>query len=490
MNPEHRRLIVRIFLIILAVAVAFHAAPKLGFVYMDDFDYIESNKHIHDGVSLHGLIWALTTPHSFNWHPVTWISHMLDVELFGLNPGGHHIDSVLLHLAVSILLFLGLFRLTSGMGESFAVALIFAVHPLAVEPVAWLAQRKTLVCALFWLLSIGAYVAYVRRPTASRYAALVFLFVLGLLSKQSLVVLPALLLLLDLWPLNRVRIGPALRIEGNGVSPGRLVAEKIPLFIISIGFTVVAALIQYAHGAMAAGNSIPLWARMANVPVVIMKYILHLVWPAGLGAFYPHPETLVSLTASAFSVMAILAITICAVRIVRPAPYVFVGWMWFLISILPLSGIVQIGMHELADRYMYGPVWGLLVMFVWGASDVARRIQLGPMFKACALAGIAVLLIVLTTAYVPKWTSAEIFFRHIISVTDGNWRMHRMLGNYLYQSGRAADAEAEYEHAVEINPNDVYSLSGLSAMAAARGDQPRAADLMRRAHAAYQIIQR
>jgi len=360
----------------------FWPATGNGFVNLDDFTYVVRNPRVSHGVTLSGLWWATTRSHSGNWHPITWLSHMLDCELFGLDPFGHHLVSVVIHSLSAVLLFIVLRSMTGARWRSLITAALFAVHPLRVESVAWVAERKDVLSVFFCFATLWAYVRYVKRPRASAYLLVVLFFALGLMAKPMLVTLPAVLLLLDYWPLGRVaawRPGPegSARAAAGETAPRdalkRLVIEKMPLFALSLGSCVITTIAQSRGGAVGSLQNYPVLVRLGNAVVSYAAYIRMTVWPEGLAVFYPHPGAGVSLSGAGAATLLLVCAGFWCWRWRFSHPFALVGLFWFLGTLVPVIGFVHVGLQARADRYTYLPQIGLLIMVVWGAAGLLAR---------------------------------------------------------------------------------------------------------------------
>ncbi len=354
-------------LAVLVTAVFLPVAGN-GFIDLDDGKYVTQNPWVSGGLTWKGAAWAVTDmSHSSNWHPLTWLSHMLDVQLFGLRAGPHHLVSLALHLAGVLLLFLALAALTGHYWPSLFAAALFGIHPLHVESVAWVAERKDVLSAFFWMAGLSAYARYVRRPSAGRRAAIFLPLVLGLTAKAMLVTFPLVLLLLDVWPLARWR--PA----AGGRIAGRLLAEKAPLFALSLVFSGLAFVAQRAGGAVRNFEDYPFLPRLGNTLISYAAYALKTVWPSGLIIFYPHPRGGLPWLEAVASLVLLAAVTWGVLRLGRVRPYLAVGWFWYLGTLVPVIGLVQIGGQARADRYTYLPLIGLFIGAAWGWRDLSAR---------------------------------------------------------------------------------------------------------------------
>jgi tetratricopeptide (TPR) repeat protein len=422
-----------------ATLVTYAPVEDSGFVAYDDTDIYIGDPHVHQGLSRASLAWAFSTGHSY-WHPLTWISHMLDCELFGQEPAGHHRTSLFIHTASAVLLFLTLRSLTGAPWSSALVAALFALHPLNVESVAWVSERKSVLSAFFSILAIAAYGGYARRPGLARYLVVAAAVLAALLSKPMAVTLPLVLLLLDLWPLARL----------GRVSPGRLALEKLPLLALSVLASVLTIESQREMGALIPVDSVGLPARVANALVSYVLYAFKMVWPARLAAFYPQRELGPAVVAGAAALL--LGTTAVVAWRARREPYLAVGWLWYLGTLVPVIGIVQVGSQAMADRYAYVPLIGLFVAIAWvGASLLSRRPAARPAAGAVALA-ILLALAVRTRQQVGVWHDSLSLFSSSVRAVPDSWVAHYNLGEALTGSGRFAEAEAEYRETIRLQP--------------------------------------
>jgi tetratricopeptide (TPR) repeat protein len=432
------------------------------FIDMDDYHYIVRNPAVAAGLTWRGVVWAFTTGHAANWHPVTWLSHMLDVELFGLRPGAHHVVNVLLHVVSTLLLFGVLRRMTGKLERSAVVAALFALHPLHVESVAWASERKDVLSALFWMLTLWAYLAYVRRPGPGRYAATAALFALGLMAKPMVVTLPFVLLLLDFWPLGRAGTGERPLIDG--AKAVRLVMEKIPLLALSVVSSVITVIVQRREGAVGDLETFPLGRRAANALMSYGTYLLETFWPARLAAIYPYPHSVPAGRALA-SLVVLVAVTAMVVYGARRYRYLPVGWFWYLGTLVPVIGLVQVGIQSMAaDRYTYVPLIGIFILLAWGLPDLLARWPLRRIVLPVA-AGAAVLVCALLTALqLPHWKDRHAVWSRAVAATTDNHLAQNNLGNVLVEAGRPREAVAHYVEALRIKPDyaDAHNNLGLA----------------------------
>jgi tetratricopeptide (TPR) repeat protein len=407
---------------------------------LDDPGYVFDNPHVAGGLTSSGVAWAFTTGHAGNWHPLTWISHMMDASLFGLDPGAHHLVNLVFHVANTLLLFAVLAWLTGSLYPSAFVAAVFGLHPTHVESVAWIAERKDVLSTFFWLLTMGAWGWYVRRPTGSgwgRYAIVGVVLALGLMSKPMLVTLPFVLILLDYWPLRRTL---PLR---------SLVLEKLPLFALVVASSIVTFIVQRQGGAMSTLDVMPMSLRIGNALVAYVTYLWKIVWPMNLGVFYPFP-TQIAPAAVAGAGLLLAALTVVAVRAQRTRPWVFMGWLWYLGTLVPVIGLVQVGTQALADRYMYVPLIGLTIAVAWSAADAPARFRAG-------LAGAGVLIVlaltVATRAQLAYWQNSLMLWQRTVDVTTDNYRARNSLGAQLGNQGRPSEAIVQFTEALRLAPD-------------------------------------
>jgi protein O-mannosyl-transferase len=451
----------------LAVVLVFGQTVGHNFINCDDFSYVVQNNNVNSGFSWENVCWAFTTIHSSNWHPLTWLSHTLDVQCYGLWAGGHHLTNILLHAVSAILLFLTLRRMTAAFWCSLIVAAMFAIHPLRVESVAWVAERKDVLSGLFWMLTLCLYVWYAEHPAANRRVAIVAVFALGLMAKSMLVTLPAVLLLLDFWPLGRWRpkgFSPELPCKATEIAPSslkQLLLEKIPLVVLAVLVSCVVAAGQKSAGTMLSVGALATDVRLENAAVSYIAYLGKMIWPVDLAILYPHPAVIHPEAAGSLlwqgilAAIGLLAITVGVLCCLRRRPYLAVGWFWYLGTLLPVIGIVQIGNHAMADRYTYLPMIGIFIMIVWGAADLASQSHHLRVAFGTAAAVVLGVWMAVAARQVSYWRDTYTVFGHAIAVTERNYFAHNMLGMAYDYNGQAERAQAEYEKAVGIAPNYV-----------------------------------
>ena len=456
--------------LVAGVCVVYAQVRGYEFINLDDRSYVLENPHVLRGLTSDGLRWAFSAFHRANWHPLTWMSHMLDGELFGADPAGHHLTNVVLHAVNAVLLFLALRMMTGSLWACAAVATLFAFHPLRVESVAWVSERKDVLSGLFFMLTLLAYAWYVRRPGFVRYLAVFFALALGLMSKPMLVTLPCVLLLLDIWPLRRWRV-----------------LEKLPLLALALASCAVTVLAQQRGLAVQTLESIPLHARLANALVAYFLYLWKTIWPLNLAIFYPHPslipgEGFSKLIGPAIASGLLLAsITLLALRQRSHRPYLLVGWLWYLGMLVPVIGLVQVGSQALADRYAYLPLVGIYIAIAWllrdWASHQARRQQ------ALALVAAAVVLACMTASWrqAGTWRTSTHVHQHAIEVTKNNYFAHSNLGLVLRGQSELTRAVEHLESAVRIKPDFAFAHTNLGVAYELEGELGRAAAAHERA---------
>lgn len=454
--------------------VVYLPVRNFDFINYDDPEYVAQNVMIQRAPIGEAIKWAFTSAYSFNWHPVTWMSHLLDCRMFGVKPGAHHLVNVVLHIANTILLF-GLFRrMTRATWESAFVAGIFAVHPLHVESVAWICERKDVLSTFFWLLTTWAYVQFVQgrgdKARARRwYIVALACFALGLMSKPMLVTLPFTLLLLDFWPLRRMSFGPADGGRGLQLPFRSLLLEKIPFFFLTVASSLTTFLVQRSEGAVADTQVFPVGLRVANAFISYVRYLGKTFWPDDLMIFYPYPETW-PVWQSALAAAVIVFISVAVLWKAKAVPFLAVGWFWFIGTLVPVIGLVQVGIQSMADRYMYVPLIGLSIMMAWGLGPVlhsrlmlARGI-LGVMIIAC---------LVLTSRQLRHWRDSVSVFEHAISIEPNHVMAHVMAGNAYTDRADVEKAMHHYGEALKRSPNFAevhYNLGNLLMHQSRAGD--------------------
>lgn len=458
-DPQKRNSIVCLVLAVGTLAV-YNPVNRHPFVNYDDDRYVTENAHIRQGLTADTFTWAWGSTEQANWHPLTWISHALDVTLFRLNPAGHHFTSVLLHAVNVTLLFLLLMWATSRLGPSLFAAALFAVHPINVESVAWVAERKNVLCTLFFFLTLWAYGWYSRKLGGQRYLAVVALFGAGLAAKPMVITLPFVLLLLDYWPLARVRATSAESNTGQPTFPwSRLILEKLPLLALSAASAVITVQAQQAGGAVRSTLEFSFGVRIANAIYAYAMYLWKMVWPARLAPLYPHPGDSLAAWQVLIAAAVLLSLSALAWRL-RARRYFIVGWLWFLGTLVPVIGLVQVGEAAMADRYAYIPLIGIFVMIAFGVADWAKQRKL-TVWAVVAGAAIVATLTLATHRQIGFWQSNEDLWSHTLAITQNNFVAENNLAGALILEGREEEAYPHFEAAARINPKDPMSRSNL-----------------------------
>jgi protein O-mannosyl-transferase len=496
MVKDHKHNFYKVLLVILclilSIVMVYMKVQKFDFVGYDDELYVTQNHYVQKGISPEGIKWAFTTFHSANWHPLTWISHMLDFALYGMNPAGHHWTNVEFHIANTLLLFFVLLKMTGALWQSAFAAALFGLHPLHVESVAWIAERKDVLSTFFGLLSIAAYDRYVKKSSAKYYLLVIILFSLGLMAKPMLVTMPFVLFLLDFWPLNRFQLPcdfplNSKKTKGDAVRRNyRIILEKIPLFILVVISCTVTFFAQKSQGAVKALWALPMKYRIENAIISYANYVIKAIWPHKLAVFYPHPGN----TLPMWQIIgaALLIITACygAVRTARKYPYIPVGLFWYLGTLVPVIGLVQVGSQAMADRYTYIPLIGIFIIVSWGVPDLFNKIgdrrseilsgvgsyfdksRFQSIFPGIAAGIILVALSWDTFFQLNFWKNGITLFGHAVSVTQNNYQAENNLG-IAYSSKNLDIALRHYKAALKINPGYASALYNVGTIYEKRG---------------------
>lgn len=470
LSALHSRLFCCLLLATL-VFIVYIQVTHFDFVHYDDHVYVTDNPYVKSGMTLNNLRWALMSLDAGFWHPLTWLSLMLDYELYGLNAGGYHGTNVIFHIINTLLLFIVFERMTGALWRSCLVAALFAVHPLHVESVAWVAARKDVLSTFFFMLILLNYVYYAAKPTIWRYLILIMLFLLGLMAKPMLVTLPFILLLLDCWPLKRFDIEQLFadhkKIEVF-VHIRWLLLEKVPFMVLTAGVSVLTVVAEHRVGALTPMISYPLDVRVMNALVSYVVYIRKMVWPLELAVFYPHPG-LWPLWMTLASVLILVALTTSSLWLLRKAPYFFVGWFWYLGMLVPVIGLIQVGTHGMADRYTYLPLIGLFIIVVWGCADISKIKKIHCM----TMAGIALFLLatlgIQSYLQIQYWNNAQNLFQHAIKVTKNNYIAYNNLGAALSRQGKPFESINFFKEALKIQPRYAEATFNLGAAFADQG---------------------
>jgi len=473
--PQRRRLILCL-LLVLATLALYNPVTRAPFLNFDDVVYVTDNPQVRAGLTWNTVVWAVHTSEAGNWHPVTWLSHALDCQIFGFNPAGPHTINVLLHAANVVLLFLILESATGLTWRSLVVAALFALHPINVESVAWISERKNVLSMLFFLLALAAYGWYTRRPGVGRYLAVTFAYALGLMTKPQVITFPFALLLLDYWPLCRlaqpdgvgaVLAGPPAR----GPSFWSLVWEKVPWFAMSAASAVITMKVQ----ADATEAYLPLWIHLGNAALAYVKYLGKAFWPLNLAPVYPHPKLSISVPAAALSAFGIIAVTTLAVIFRQRRPS-FVGWFWFLGTLVPMIGLVQVGAQAMADRYAYIPLLGIFVIVCWGAADLMKLWRVPAAMSAVCTAAILLTLGIALHRQVSFWSDNFTLWTHTLEITQGNYIAEDGLATALIAQGRLEEALPHLQRARFLRPDDPAATLNMASYEQTHGNFQAALD--------------
>jgi protein O-mannosyl-transferase len=453
-------------LLLVAATIALYApAVQNDFVNFDDDTYILANAHVRAGPTWETVKWSFTTFEQGNWHPLTWLSHALDCQLFGLDPSGHHLINIGLHAASVVILFLLLQSATGFTWRSLMVAALVGLHPVNVESVAWAAERKNVLSMFFFLLALLAYGWYARHPGIRRYGLVCGLYLLALLSKAQVITFPFLLLLWDYWPLGRVAGVYVLRSADGSESrrqypPLQLFLEKVPLFVLSAADAIVTVVAQSAGHALRTSADYSLLNRTQNALIALLRYLRIAVWPSRLAVFYPHPTELFATWEVVATATLLLLLTVFLARQSRQRPYFVVGWMWFLVAMLPMIGLIQVGEQAMADRYAYIPFLGLFLITVWAVADWAREQRVPTAWMTTAAVGILIALAVPTHRQIGYWRDSSTLWLRALAVND-SFVAHDNLGLFLAQRGRGEEAVGHFRAALAIRPDDPLAMLNL-----------------------------
>jgi hypothetical protein len=430
------------------VLIIYFQVINYDFVSIDDHIYATGNSYVKDGLSWKNIKWAFTTFYAEFWHPITWLSLMLDTELYGFNPSGYHFTNILLHLLNAILLFCILKEATGYTGKSFIVAVLFAIHPLQVESVAWISERKNVLSTFFFLLTIWSYIKWTHKALTRNYITLSIFFILGLMSKSMIVTLPFVFLLIDFWPLRRVDL-PLSRIQIS-----KVLKEKIPLFFIMSIFIVLTVMAQHSGGGIVPLDSYSVGDRIANAIISYNKYLIKTVWPDDLSVFYPFPVSFDFMYLTFLSSF-LLTLTILSIVSMRKKPYIAFGWLWYIGILVPVIGLVKIGDYSMADRFAYIPIIGLSIIFVWGLYDLTNFLGIKKEISVMFAAFIILLLTYNARILAKTWKNTNDLFKHAIAVSSENYFAHNALAHDLIVNGKLDKAVFHFSEAVRLRPEKV-----------------------------------
>jgi tetratricopeptide (TPR) repeat protein len=463
-HDTHAAAAVCVFLL-LAVGLVFGQTVHHEFIDFDDNKYVYQNQKVAGGFTVGGIAWAFTAGYAHNWHPLTWLTHMLDVQLYGLNPGGHHLTNVLLHAASALLLFGLLWRITGFLWRSAFIAAVFAVHPLRVESVVWVSERKDVLSGLFFMLTLSAYAWYARRPfSLGRYLTVAGLFALGLMSKPMLVTLPFLLLLLDYWPLGRMASSSE---RGRDATLRQLIIEKVPLLALTIASCAATFFAQ--REIVVPVDVIPISSRIANALVSYIAYIGKLFYPVGLAIFYPHSRGGLPIWEIVASTLVLVVISAAVVVWRRRFPYGFVGWFWYIGMMVPVIGLVQVGSQSMADRYTYLPQIGLCLSLTWGIAELTASLRYRRRVFGVAFVLLMMVLMGLAWRQASYWKNRDTLWNHALNVTKDNYFAYDAFGNVLAGRGEIGEAVGYYREALKIKPDYAPTYNNLGRALAGLG---------------------
>ena len=473
-------ILICLFLVIATLA-AYWQVMNYPFVNFDDYSYILKNHFVQEGLTWEGILWAFSFKSLTYWHPVVWLSHMLDCHIYGLIPGMHHTVGLIFHIANSLLVFMALKQMTGALWRSAIVTALFALHPINVESVAWVAERKNVLSTFFWMLTMLTYIFYSKQPSFYRYLTTILLFVLGLMAKPMLVTLPFVFLILDYWPLRRLRFGqnktikPGVSVSGfQESSVFRLVLEKVPFFVLSAVSIYISALAFQHNQMITSAESVPMKLRIANALVSYIGYIKKMIWPDNLAIFYPYPDALPLWQVTGAGLI-LIGISILVLWMLKSKPYLATGWFWYIGTLAPVIGFAQAGLWPaMADRYAYVPLIGLFILLAWGAGDIASKLRYKKILPAI-IAGILLIFAITTWGQVRYWSSSAALFKHALDVTGiKNYIAHYKLGDALAEEGRNTEAIKHYYEALQTKPKDwpgIYLNLGVALMAVDKIDE-------------------
>ncbi len=462
-------------LLIVTILAVYWQVTKHEFVVYDDRTYITDNRYVREGLTLDGLHWAFSFQNKDKtyWHPLTWLSHMLDVQLYGTHAGSHLFVNVLFHIASSLLLFYVLRRMTGAMWLSAIVSAIFAVHPMNVESVAWVAARKNVLSTFFWMLTILLYIRNSERPATVRYLLVLGSFALGLMAKPMLVTLPFVLLLLDFWPLNRFQLSNSGEKDASIL---RLLLEKSPLFLLSAVSIWLSSFSLHRFGDLVPAEAVPLSLRISNALVSYVVYIAKMMLPLNLTCYYPFPEQ-IPLWHVVGSACLLVAVSFACLKTFRHKPYLLIGWLWYLGTLVPVIGLVQAGLWPaIADRFVYVPYIGLYIIMAWGGADLVRKMLLNKTLIATAVGGILLIFIILSWSQTRYWKNSIVLFKHAVAVTTDNFLSHYALGFAYDQRGMPDKSIEHYSESLRINGDQVDVHFNLAIMLNRAGNSAGAID--------------
>ncbi len=484
MSDKQKTIVVALVLAVVTAGV-YQRACNNDFINFDDDLYVTENSNVQAGLSWEGIKWAFTTTQAYNWHPLTWLSHMVDCQLYGLNPAGHHFTNMLFHTANSVLLFLVFKLMTGCLWRSALVAGFFAFHPLHVESVVWVSERKDVLSTFFWILTMWFYGRYALRPSFGRYFPAVLSLTLGLMAKQMLVTLPLILLVLDYWPLERFTLDAGRQNKGKNrfrtSSLRHCLVEKLPLLALSVIASLVVFLVQLKATLVKSPVAIPVIYRLGNAVVAYAGYIAKMFLPVGLGVLYPHPGVSLRLLVVAVSGLLLLCISIVIITAGRRRRWLVAGWLWYLGTLVPVIGLVQVGLQAMADRYTYVPLTGLSIIIVWGAGELVGKLRYRKIVAAAAVGMVLTAWGVLTWVQLGHWKNSIVLFEHTVAVTRNNDILHYNLGVLFLEQNNTEQAIKHWREAIKIKAGQPTIHKNLAILLARQGQLEAAIEHYRQA---------
>jgi tetratricopeptide (TPR) repeat protein len=483
-SPRNQFVLVGVCLVVATLAL-YYPVSTHPFLNYDDDIYVVNNAHVQSGLNVEAVKWAFTSFRASNWHPLTWLSHALDCEMFGLEAGRHHQTNLLLHVVNVVLLFWVLQRATGSIGRSAMVAALFALHPINIESVAWIAERKNLLSMMFFLLTLGAYRWYARNPGITRYLSVACFYALGLMAKPQVITLPFVLLLWDYWPLQRMFASPASPAQDEPQIPQKpfpwLLIEKLPLLALSMASAIVTVAAQYKAGSMTGPHWQPFPVRLENAVVAYARYLGKAVWPSNLAILYPHPGNSLKLWLVTSSLLLLLAITAAAVAVRHRHRYLLVGWLWFLGTLVPMIGLVQVGVQAMADRYAYLPFVGLFIAFCWLLADWAEYWHFAPALQWGASVAVLLALAMVARRQLDRWSDNNLLWWQVVvletqalQANPSSWVAEDVLAHSFLKLGEVEEAVTHFRAAAAINPSDPDSNVNIGAYEQQHHDLARA----------------
>jgi Flp pilus assembly protein TadD len=479
-NLNRRLAIFFCLLVAVVTLLVFWQIRNNEFINFDDDVYITDNRYVKRGFTLEGIIWAFQFNGIGYWQPLTWLSHMLDCQIYGLDPSGHHLTNLILHIVNSIFLFLIFNKITGEIYKSAFLAALFALHPLNVDSVAWAAERKNVLSTFFWMMTLLSYTYYIKAPSSFKYILTFIIFALGLMSKPMLVTLPFVFLLLDYWPLRRIKLFHKTNYESgnlnlstsrnNRIAIGRkLIIEKIPFFILSVGSIFIASLSLVHNKDIVSIKAVPIFLRIGNALISYFKYVWRMIWPLDFAIFYPFPK-IVPVWQVALASLFLLSVSIFVSSQIKKRPYLSVGWLWYTGTLVPVIGIMQGGLWpEMADRWAYVPAIGIFIMIVWGAPELLKRWRLKKHVLLASAMMILASLAFITRSQLKYWQNSVVLFEHNLKITKDNPVAHHNLGNALVKKGMFDEAIFHFREAIRMDAHDAKKYNNLGTAFARKG---------------------